>query len=58
MIKAGNVIAVIGSTIAVLGMCCMDSEGIGMWIAAGMTIVGLIMAYAGYRRRESEKEEL
>ena len=48
MIKAGNIISTIGVTLFILSGCCLDSEGVYMYIAGAGALLGMLMVYIGY----------
>lgn len=63
MDKLSTAIMVIGVGIAILAMCCLDSEDIYMYYAGAVCILGGFVAGAGYglkvlseRRRETRIE--
>lgn len=49
MKKAGNILFAVGMTGFILGTCGYDGQPIACGIIA---LVGIVMAYAGYRIRE------
>lgn len=46
MKKAGNIIAVIGLTLFILGSCCLNSES---YIFLVIAFIGLALLHAGYQ---------
>lgn len=63
MDKLSTAIMVIGASIAILAMCCLDSEDVYMYYAGAVCILGGFIAGAGYglkvlseRRRETRIE--
>ena len=61
--KLSTVIMLIGAGIAILAMCCLNSEGTYMYYAGAVCILGGFVAGAGYgfrvlseRRRETRIE--
>ena len=64
--KLSTVIMLIGASIAILAMCCLDSEGTYMYYAGAVCILGGFVAGAGYglrvlserRKREEEMERM
>ena len=63
MKRLSKIIMAIGGTISMLAMCCLDSDGVYMYYAGAVCILGGFIAGAGYglrvlseRRREIQIE--